>query len=284
MLGKITVLLIFLLLVWGNIVAGLKVGLACPDWPLCYGKILPPLRWDIYMEFMHRVIGAVASIFLIVLSYKRFRNYSGPTKIIPIITVFLLLSQIILGGIVVLLKLPVDITTLHFGIAIILFSLTIYLAFFDGKDKKPVFTLGNFSGLFFFLVLLMFIQVVLGAYVRHSDAGLACPDFPKCLGYWIPPQLSGIVLTHFVHRVIAYLIFFGVLSIYAFSFLNPRLKSYRSIIMAMILLIVLQIIVGIGIIHTKLFFLITALHISIALLLLGAILYTWFKEMKESYA
>ena len=64
MLGRVTVGLLFLLLVWGNLVAGLKAGLACPDWPLCHGKVLPPFRWDIYMEFGHRVIAAVASIFL----------------------------------------------------------------------------------------------------------------------------------------------------------------------------------------------------------------------------
>jgi heme A synthase len=44
MLGRVTVGLLFLLLVWGNLVAGLKAGLACPDWPLCHGKVLPPWR------------------------------------------------------------------------------------------------------------------------------------------------------------------------------------------------------------------------------------------------
>ena len=52
MLGRVTVAILFLVLVWGNMVAGLKAGLACPDWPLCHGRVLPPLRWDIYMEFL----------------------------------------------------------------------------------------------------------------------------------------------------------------------------------------------------------------------------------------
>ena len=67
MLGRVTVGLIFFLLVWGNLVAGLKAGLACPDWPLCHGKVLPPFRLDIYMEFLHRVIAAVAGTALIAL-------------------------------------------------------------------------------------------------------------------------------------------------------------------------------------------------------------------------
>ena len=83
MLGRITVGLLFLLLVWGNLVAGLKAGLACPDWPLCHGKVLPPWRWDIYMEFLHRVIAGVASLFLVALSIRRYRAYGGAARLVP---------------------------------------------------------------------------------------------------------------------------------------------------------------------------------------------------------
>ncbi|HEY7535664.1 MAG TPA: COX15/CtaA family protein [Thermodesulfobacteriota bacterium] len=283
MLGKITVSLLFLLLVWGNVVAGLKVGLACPDWPLCHGKVLPPFRWDIYMEFMHRVIGAITSVFIILLSYKRFKNYKAEARLIPVVTVFLLIFQIILGGVVVLLKLPVDITTFHFSIAIIIFFLTFYMAFFNGEagGKKPVFSIRGFSGLFFLLSILVSIQAVLGAYVRHSNAGLACPDFPTCLGYWIPPELSGVVLTHYSHRSLAYLIFIITLFLYAFSFASSELSQKRAKILILFLLILLQVIVGVSVIHSKLYFLATAFHLAVALLILSAILYLWFQVMIE---
>jgi heme A synthase len=284
MLEKITVAVIFLLLVWGNIVAGLKAGLACPDWPLCHGKILPPFRWDIYIEFFHRVIGATASILLIVLAYKRVREYPSLTKLIPILTVALLIFQITLGGIVVLMKLPVDLTTFHFGAALLIFTLTLYLASFDGKIDMPSFSLSNFGWLFFLLALLIFVQAVLGAYVRHTDAGLACPDFPRCLGQWIPPVLTGIVLTHYIHRSLAYLIFIVVFSIFIHSLIDSGLRHFRSKIILLIILIFLQILVGVGVVHSKLFFMITAIHISLALLILGTVLYTWFQGMKESHA
>jgi cytochrome c oxidase assembly protein subunit 15 len=284
MLAKITVAVIFLLLVWGNIVAGLKAGLACPDWPLCHGELVPPFRWDIYIEFFHRLLGATAGLLLIIFSYKRFREYRGSTKLVPIITVALLIFQITLGGIVVLMKLPVDITTFHFGIALLIFTLTLYLAFFDGKVNMPSFSLSNFGWLFFFLALLIFVQAVLGAYVRHTDAGLACPDFPKCLGHWIPPVLKGLVLIHYIHRSVAYLIFIVVFSIFIYSFINSRLRNFRSRMLLLVILIFLQILVGVGVVHSKLFFAVTAIHISLALLILGTVLYTWFQDIKESYA
>ena len=282
MLGKITVFLFFLLLIWGNLVAGLGVGLACPDWPLCHGKIIPPPRFDIYMEWMHRNIGLVATIFLFILSYKRFRNYPGSARSIPVITIFLLLFQIVLGGIVVLWELPVDFTTVHFANALIIFALVFYMAFFDGKEKMPSFSIEGPSSLFVILGLMVFCQAVLGAYVRHSGAGLACPDFPECLGYWIPPQLSGIVLVHFSHRILAYLILISVAILYALSYFSSGLSANRSKISVLLGLIFLQIILGVSVIHSKLFFLTTALHLSIALLILSTVLYAWFQETKEN--
>ncbi len=283
MIGKITVFFLFILLVWGNIVAGVKAGLGCPDWPLCHGKVLPPFRWDIYTEFAHRILGAVASVFLLILSYRRFRNYQHKSKVIPLLTVLLLALQITLGGIVVLLELPVNLTTVHFANAILIFSLALYMAFFDGKEKKPVFSVRSYGAIFFLLGLMVFSQAVLGAYVRHSGAGLACPDFPRCLGYWIPPELSGTVLTHFSHRTFAYIIFTTVFAIFLSTYLNSDLRHNRPKVLILLGLTAVQIIMGVGIIHSKLYFLTTALHLAVALLILSVVLYTWFQEMGENH-
>jgi heme A synthase len=283
MLAKVTVFLFFLLLIWGNAVAGLGVGLACPDWPLCHGKVIPPIQFDIYMEWMHRNIGAVASIFLIVLSYFRLRDYKGLARIIPPFTVFLLILQIVLGGVVVLLKLPVDLTTIHFANALLIFSLVFYMAFFDGKKNSPLFSVSGHGGLFFFLTVLVFMQAVLGAYVRHSDAGLACPDFPKCLGFWVPPELSGTILTHFSHRTLAYIILVTILFLYILSYSYSALGKNRSKILILLCLVIMQIALGVGVIHSKLHFSTTVLHLGIALLILSIALYSWFQGMKKSH-
>ena len=282
MIGKIALSLLFLLLIWGNMVAGLKAGLACPDWPLCYGKVLPPFRWDIYMEFMHRVIGGVTSVFIIILAYKRFMSYMGAGKAVPVITVILLIFQIILGGIVVLLELPVDLTTFHFANAMVIFLLVLYMVFFDGIEQKALFDVSGYKGIFFLLTVLVTCQAVLGAYVRHSDAGLACPDFPTCLGYWVPPELSGLILNHYAHRTLAYVISALVLLLLLFSYKAHGLQKYRSAILVILGLIVIQVLLGVLVVDSKLHFLITALHLLVALFILSAAFLTWFRGMRES--
>lgn len=282
MIGKIALSLLFLLLIWGNLVAGLKAGLACPDWPLCYGKVLPPFRWDIYTEFMHRVIGGVTSVFIIILAYQRLRSYTAGAKAVPVITVLLLLIQIVLGGIVVLLELPVNLTTYHFATAIAIFSLILYMVFFDGVEQKTFFSVRGYKGIFFLLAVLVSLQAVLGAYVRHSDAGLACPDFPRCLGYWVPPELSGIILNHFAHRALAYLITLVVLILLIFSYSSKGLGKYRNEIFVILGLIVLQVLLGVLVVGSKLHFLVTALHLLVALFILSTAYYTWFRSMRES--
>jgi len=282
MIGKIALTLLFILLIWGNLVAGLKAGLACPDWPLCYGRVLPPFRWDIYMEFMHRVIGGVTSVFIIILAYQRLRSYAAGAKAIPVITVLLLLFQIVLGGIVVLLELPVNLTTYHFANAIVIFALTLYMVFIDGVGQKASFSLTGYKGVFFLLAILVSVQAVLGAYVRHSDAGLACPDFPTCLGYWVPPELSGIILTHFAHRALAYLITATVILLLVLSYSSKGLAKYRSEIYVILGLVVVQVLLGVLVVSSKLHFFVTALHLLVALFILTTAFYTWYRGMRES--
>jgi len=281
MIARIALVLLFLLLIWGNLVAGLKAGLACPDWPLCHGQVVPPFRWDIYVEFIHRVIGGITSVFIIILCYQRFKAYLGAIKIVPIFVVILLLLQIVLGGIVVLLELPVDLTTFHFANAIVIFALIVYMVAYDGISSKPTFNISGYKGVFFILSLLIFVQAVLGAYVRHSSSGLACPDFPTCLGYWIPPQISGIVLNHFAHRGLAYAIALIVVILLIASYSSSSLKKYRNKLYILIGLIVLQILLGAGVVLTKLNFAVIALHLFIALLIFATALYAWFQGMKK---
>lgn len=281
MLGRITVALFFLLLVWGNLVAGLKAGLACPDWPLCHGKVLPPFRFDIYMEFLHRVIAAVAGGFLVVLSLRRYRDYRGAARAIPVLAIGLLAGEIALGGAVVLLHIPVQLTTVHFMAGLVVFLLAVYMASFDGILDPPVFSLSGRSALFLGVGALVFLLAALGAYVRHAEAGLACSDWPTCLGGIVPTVLDGPVLIHFSHRVLAALVFLTVVALYAAVGLDRRLQESRGLARALLLLAIGQVVIGGAVVLSQLYFLAAGLHLAVALAMLLILFRLWAREVRR---
>jgi len=284
MLGRVTVGLFFLLLVWGNLVAGLKAGLACPDWPLCHGKVLPPFRFDIYMEFFHRVIAAVAAGFLVALSWRRYRDYRGAARAVPVLALGLLAGEIALGGAVVLLHVPVQLTTVHFMIGLVVFLLAVYMASFDGIRELPAFSLSGRSALFFGVGALVFLLAALGAYVRHADAGLACTDWPACFGGILPKVFTGHVLIHFSHRVLAALVFLTIVALYAAVSLDRRLGESRRLALALLFLALGQIVIGGAVVLSKLYFLATGLHLAVALGMLTVLFHLWAREVKRGEA
>lgn len=268
MLGRITVALFFVLLVWGNLVAGVKAGLACPDWPLCRGAVLPPLQFDVWMEFIHRLIAAVATIFLVPLSLRRIKAYPGAAKAVPIAALGLIACEIAFGGLVVLLEIPVQLTVVHFMIGLTVFLLACWMAVFDGKNIPARFTIRGYAGLFLAIGILLYSQASLGAYVRHAGAGLACPDFPTCLGEWLPPVFSGMVLAHFSHRLLAYSLALTIAALCAALFVNPQMAAQRKGAAALLVLTVIQIGVGAEVVQSGLHYAATAFHLAVALAML----------------
>lgn len=279
MLGRITVGLFFLLLIWGNLVAGLKAGLACPDWPLCHGKVLPPFRVDIYMEFLHRVIAAVAGVSLLALSYRRYRVYRGGAKAVPILAVGLLLAEIVMGGMVVLLQLPVQLTTVHFTAGLFVFLLAYYMMSFDGVAKPASFSLRGYPGLFFGMGALVFFLAAMGAYVRHAGAGLSLPDWPTSLGGLVPGVLADGVLIQFSHRVLAALVALTIVALWAATALDDHLRKHRRMAGGLVLMILAQVAVGGAVVLTRLYFLSTALHLAVALGMLMMLARMWVREL-----
>ena len=284
MLGKITLGLFFLLLVWGNMVAGMKAGLGCPDWPLCHGRVLPPYRWDIYMEFMHRVIAALSSVFLVALSYRRLKDYRGWARAVPAAAVGLLSVEIVLGGLVVLFELPAELTTVHFMVGMTVFLLVFYMNAFDGISEPARFSLKGAASLFFFMAALVFFQAALGSYVRHGGAGLACPDFPTCLGRLVPPAISKQVVVQFSHRLVAYLLLLTIFALYTATLLDSRLMQNRRHALLLLFLITMQICVGAAVVLTGLYYMAAALHLAVALVMLYVLAGMWAREAKQENA
>lgn len=282
MLGWITAGLFFLLLIWGNLVAGMQAGLACPDWPLCHGKFLPPMRVDIWMEFLHRVLAALAAPSLVLLVRRRISSYQGVLKAIPLAALALVALEIGIGGAVVLLGLPVQLTTVHFMIGLAMYLLVLYMAFCDGRERPALLSLSGYAGPLFCVLLLVFSQASLGAYLRHSGSGLACPDFPTCNGLLLPALWDLPTATNFTHRVLAVGTLLTTLLLYLASLLDQRLKARHSALFVLACLVALQIGIGAAMVKTGLSYPITSLHLALTLGISTLGLRTWLQQIGDS--
>ncbi len=278
MLGKTTLGVFFTLLIWGNLVAGMKAGLGCPDWPLCHGSILPPFNLDTYMEYGHRVIASIATILLVWLSSRRLKSYRGAAKAVPAAAIGLIALEILLGGFVVLLGLPVQLTTIHFMVGLCMFTLVLYMAIFDGRRLEPAFSASGTAGFLLGLGALVFFQASLGAYVRHSGSGLACPDFPLCKGMVLPLLSDPRVLAQYSHRLSAYLILATVLVFYIYALVGIGNEKFRKGALLILGLVAAQIITGAVVVFSRLYFAATAVHLAIALLIIVVIGRLWADE------
>ena len=275
---KLTLYSLILLLIWGNMVSGLGHGLACPDWPLCFGQFFPEINFPIFMEHGHRVLGLIVSVFFFFLAKDRLRKYVGKQKILPFFAGFLLLIQIVLGGLVVIFQLETNLTTFHFSNAIAIFLLIYTMCKYPSSDSLKAakfFTLKSSKYIFFFVII--YIQLILGAYVRHSNAGLACPDFPICLGFWLPPYLSKTVFLHLMHRVWGFVILFYALFLLLYTYKSKIYDQFKRV-RNLLLLILVQIALGIYVVVSKLAFSMTAIHLFVALMIIMIALDAIFDE------
>lgn len=268
MVGRVAAALFFLLLVWGNLVAGMEAGLGCPDWPLCHGRVIPPAMLDTWMEFGHRLIAAAATVSLVMLARDRYLAYGGAARALPVAALALLSVEIVLGGVVVLLELPTDFTTTHFAIGLAIFLMVCYMAVHDGKTRVPRLSAGGAAGLFLGVGALLFFQLVLGAYVRHSHSGLACTDFPTCAGSFLPEAPSGKVLIQLSHRMAGYLVALTAAVLYLGTRLDDRLRGYRGLAAALLGACLLQVAVGGAVVLSGLVPAVAALHLAVALAML----------------
>ena len=196
-----TVVVVFVLMSLGNVVSATGSGLACPDWPLCHGSVIPPLRADVLVEYGHRLSALAATVLILATSAVTLARTRAPgLRRIAWLMPALLVVQIGLGGVTVLLRLPDLISTAHLINALLILAGLIVLArgLRPAGPPRPGSGSERMRRLTRVGLIVLLAQLALGGYVRHSGAGLACPDFPLCSGDLLPGQwLAGV---HWVHR------------------------------------------------------------------------------------
>jgi cytochrome c oxidase assembly protein subunit 15 len=257
---------VFGLIALGGSVRIMNAGLACPDWPLCFGDIIPDYHPQVYFEFIHRVVAGLVTIMVLTLQFLLFRSRAPRSvKWLGAGTLLLLASQIIMGGLTVLLQLHSKVVAAHLGMGTGFFALLVweYLSLSKAGSISGVSkNLKIWAG---FLMGALYGQILLGGLVASHFASLVCTDFPTCHGQWFP-TFSGIIGLHVIHRLGAYTIFALALANLIVMWRKPQLRNISGWIFA---LICMQ--VGIGIANVLLFTppLIAVAHLATATAILG---------------
>lgn len=225
---------VFLLLFAGAAVTSTGSGLAVPDWPLSYGQLMPPMVGGIFWEHGHRMIAAAVSTLVgaqvAVLVWARAPRR---VRLLSYAAFGAILAQAALGGLTVLFLLPPAVSSAHAGLAEVVFALVATIAFHlarpaaapapgtagdDGRARAA-------RSLVVAATAAIFLQIVVGAVVRHTGAGLAIPDFPLSFGRLFP-NLEALgrpgVSLHLAHRVGAVIVMLLVLGAAA------RLRALRD--------------------------------------------------------
>jgi cytochrome c oxidase assembly protein subunit 15 len=258
---------VFLLLVAGALVTSTESGLAVPDWPLSYGKVMPPMVGGILYEHGHRLVAAAVSALVgLETAMLFFLERRKTVKRLGVAAFAAILTQAVLGGLTVLFLLPPAVSSAHAALAEIVFALTAVVALMcsntwrtdlaarslslplEENPSSDVSLLRNAFRATALATAAIYVQIVLGAVMRHTGAGLAIPDFPAAFGGLWPSsdelQRRGVGL-HLAHRVGAVVVLALVLgamrALGRLSAVNPVFAGFAA---AWTGLVAIQILLG----------------------------------------
>lgn len=204
-----------LLIAMGGAVRATDSGLACPDWPACYGKWIPPADVNIWLEHSHRLWAGVVGLaiaWLTVWTFRRFRDQAVLWGL-SLTALVLVLVQAGLGAAVVLLRLQAGLVTSHLAMSLVIVACLIVLAVMAGPGVPVPLgagarTVGRWAAAVGGLV---FLQALLGGQATGRGAALVFNAVP----IWLTDDVwTGQVREwlHVTHRAGGYLVAIAVLA------------------------------------------------------------------------
>jgi cytochrome c oxidase assembly protein subunit 15 len=169
----------FLLLIAGALVTGNHAGLAVPDWPLSFGQLMPPMVGGVLFEHGHRLIAALVGFLTALLALWIWMQEKRPfVRKLGLFALLSVVAQGLLGGMTVLLKLPALVSMAHACLAQTFFCIMVSLSWItipqrvhaapplpDSDNRLPLHHLS------LAILISVFLQLILGAALRHSALG-----------------------------------------------------------------------------------------------------------------
>jgi len=134
-------MVLYSLMFIGGYVSAAGLGLTCPEWPLCPDGIMPSEEYLI--EWIHRLVAATTGSLVIATMVASLINKNADLKIkvTSSLATVLVITQIVLGAMVIDLKLHAVLVAIHLGIGILLFSMVLLTTVFAFRiSRTPMLT------------------------------------------------------------------------------------------------------------------------------------------------
>ncbi|HEX2375428.1 MAG TPA: COX15/CtaA family protein, partial [Actinomycetota bacterium] len=202
-LAVVTIVATFALIAVGGLVRATDSGLGCPDWPRCFGRLVPPAELHAWIEHSHRLVAAVVMALVALLVVAAWRTRQPPAaRRAAVAALALVLAQAVLGAFVVWWKLEAESVTLHLAVALALVALLIYIDFRArwpaGRSPAAAGQDRRFARLVVAGAGLTYLQMLVGSTVTGYHAGLAYP-----LSVLVPDLGPSVARVQLAHRALA---------------------------------------------------------------------------------
>jgi protoheme IX farnesyltransferase len=261
-----TAVVTYALVVLGGVVRVSGSGLGCPDWPLCHGRLLPPLNAHAIIEYSHRTTTVLASTLIVVTAMVAWLVWRHRRDLVTAATaaVALLVVQVTLGAITVKLELPPVIVLAHLANAMALLGSVCALAVAAmttpvGRRRDVVATRWARSA-----AAGTYLLIVSGSLVVASGATSACDAWPLC-GGGFSLAFAGLPSIQLLHRALAGLIgLLVVISLLAVLRRHRREPAVRATVALTLAALAFQVAVGAAVVTLHLPPVLRGLHLALA--------------------
>jgi cytochrome c oxidase assembly protein subunit 15 len=227
------------LMALGSSTRVMNAGLSCPDWPLCYGRLVPQqqMNLQVFLEWFHRLVASgigFLTLCLCSLSWWKRHQLPGWVPWNSSLALGLVVVQGILGGLTVTELLRFDIVTAHLATGL-LFFVTLLILATTLMSYSGMKTAGRLRWVGMSAAVLVYLQSILGALVASRWA------LHQCLG---SSQLCAVMNSHIIGVLPASI---ATLAVVGMSWRTPALHPILKGLSRMAgVLLLLQVALGIA--------------------------------------